>query len=236
MNVILSSMREVVFGYGNEPVIENLSLDIHAGQFVGVAGTNGAAKSTLLKLMLGLIKPWSGSVRINRFMEDGSKMAVAYVPQHVSSFNAGFPSKVSELVRSGCYSRLGLFGRFKNEQQQIVERSLKQVGMWEFRDRKVGELSGGQKQRVCIARALAQEPQVLVLDEPTTGMDAASRIELYEFLRAGVTQQGHTVIMVTHGLEEAAPYLDMLIQLERKEEGWRCSATNLCSAPFGQGG
>jgi zinc transport system ATP-binding protein len=236
MNVILSSMREVVFGYGNEPVIENLSLDIHAGQFVGVAGTNGAAKSTLLKLMLGLIKPWSGSVRINCFKEDGSKMAVAYVPQQVSSFNAGFPSKVSELVRSGCYSRLGLFGRFKNEQRQIVERSLKQVGMWEFRDRKVGELSGGQKQRVCIARALAQEPQVLVLDEPTTGMDAASRIELYEFLRAGVTQQGHTVIMVTHGLEEAAQYLDMLIQLERKEEGWRCSVTNLCSAPFGQEG
>ncbi|GAA0376146.1 hypothetical protein GCM10008933_04170 [Paenibacillus motobuensis] len=129
MNVILSSMREVVFGYGNEPVIENLSLDIHAGQFVGVARTNGAAKSTLLKLMLGLTKPWSGSVRFNRFKEDGSKVAVAYVPQQVSSFNAAFPSKVSELVRSGCYSRLGLFGRFKNEQRQIVERSLKQVGM-----------------------------------------------------------------------------------------------------------
>ncbi|MGG6311485.1 metal ABC transporter ATP-binding protein [Paenibacillus macerans] len=234
--MILSSMREVVFGYGNEPVIENLSLDIHAGQFIGIAGPNGAAKTTLLKLMLGLIKPWSGTIRFNRVREDGSKVAVGYVPQQVSSFNSGFPSKVIELVRSGCYSRLGLFGRFKEEQRQVVERSLKQVGMWEFRDRKVGELSGGQKQRVCIARALAQEPQVLVLDEPATGIDAASRTRLYELLRDIVTQQGRTVIMVTHGLEETALYLDTLIQLERKEEeGWRCSVTNSCSAPFGQG-
>lgn len=233
--MILSSMREVVFGYGNEPVIENLFLDIHTGQFIGIAGANGTAKSTLLKLMLGLLKPWSGSVRFNRFQEDGSKVVVGYVPQQVSSFNAGFPSKVIELVRSGCYPRLGLFGRFKEEQRQIVERSLKQVGMWEFRDRKIGELSGGQKQRVCIARALAQEPQVLILDEPATGMDAASRTALYELLRQDVTNQGRTVIMVTHGLEETAPYLDTWIQLERGEdEGWRCSVTNSCSAHFGQ--
>ncbi|MEK5163656.1 metal ABC transporter ATP-binding protein [Paenibacillus sp. FSL R5-0527] len=233
--MILSSMREVVFGYGNEPVIENLSLDIHTGQFIGIAGANGTAKSTLLKLMLGLLKPWSGSVRFNRFQEDGSKVVVGYVPQQVSSFNAGFPSKVIELVRSGCYSRLGLFGRFKEEQRQVVERSLKQVGMWELRNRKIGELSGGQKQRVCIARALAQEPQVLILDEPATGMDAASRTALYELLRQDVTNRGRTVIMVTHGLEETAPYLDTLIRLEREEdEGWRCLVTNSCSAPFGQ--
>ncbi|MGG4499103.1 metal ABC transporter ATP-binding protein [Brevibacillus reuszeri] len=231
--MILSSMREVVFGYGKEPIIESLSLDIHGGQFIGIAGPNGAAKSTLLKLMLGLIKPWSGSIQWC-VLEDGSKVAVGYVPQQVSSFNAGFPSKVMELVRSGCYSRLGLFGCFKEDQRLVVERSLKQVGMWEFRDRKVGELSGGQKQRVIIARALAQEPQVLVLDEPTTGMDAASRTELYKLLSDDVKQQGRTVIMVTHGLDEVAPYLDTLIQLERKEdEGWRCSVTNSCNVPFG---
>lgn len=233
IEVILSSMREVVFGYGKEPIIESLSLDIHGGQFIGIAGPNGAAKSTLLKLMLGLIKPWSGSIQWC-VLEDGSKVAVGYVPQQVSSFNAGFPSKVMELVRSGCYSRLGLFGCFKEDQRLVVERSLKQVGMWEFRDRKVGELSGGQKQRVIIARALAQEPQVLVLDEPTTGMDAASRTELYKLLSDDVKQQGRTVIMVTHGLDEVAPYLDTLIQLERKEdEGWRCSVTNSCNVPFG---
>lgn len=235
--MVLSSMREVMFGYGSEPVIENLSLDIEAGQLIGIAGPNGAAKSTLLKLMLGLLQPWSGSVQFNGVDRHGAKLAVAYVPQQVSSFNAGFPSKVSELVRSGCYSRLGWFRRFGKEQEQIVERSLKQLDIWELRDRRIGELSGGQKQRVCLARALAQEPQVLVLDEPGTGMDAASRAKLYGLLREDVNQRGSTVIMVTHALDEASPYLDTLISLERKEdEGWQCSVTNLCSEPFGREG
>ncbi len=232
--MILSSMRNVVFGYGNEPVIDNLSLDIHTGQFIGITGPNGAAKTTLLKLMLGLLRPWSGTVSLNKELEDNGKLIIGYVPQQVASFNAGFPSKVIELVRSGCYSRLGLFRRFTSEQEHIVERSLKQVDMWEFRNRKIGELSGGQKQRICIARALAQQPQVLVLDEPTTGMDLASRTGFYQLMRHYVSQHGRTVIMVTHGLEETNSYLDSVISLERKEnEGWKCLVTNSCSAHFG---
>lgn len=233
--MILSSLRDVVFGYGHEPVIEQLSLDIAAGRFIGITGANGTAKTTLLKLMLGLLKPWSGTVSFNNVREDGTKVIVGYVPQQVSSFNAGFPSSVIELVRSGCYARLGCFGRFSKHMHDVVEQSLRQVGMWEYRHRKVGELSGGQKQRVCIARALAQEPDVLVLDEPVTGLDARSRIELYRFLKDNVTAHGKTVIMVTHGLEELAQYLDTVIELERREdEGWRCSVTNSCSVLSGQ--
>lgn len=232
--MILSSMRNVVFGYGNEPVIDNLSLDIHTGQFIGITGPNGAAKTTMLKLMLGLLRPWSGTISLNKELEDNGKLIIGYVPQQVASFNAGFPSKVIELVRSGCYSRLGLFRRFTSEQEHIVERSLKQVDMWEFRNRKIGELSGGQKQRICIARALAQRPQVLVLDEPTTGMDLASRTGFYQLMRHYVSQHGRTVIMVTHGLEETNSYLDSVISLERKEnEGWKCLVTNSCSVHFG---
>ncbi|ULO05756.1 metal ABC transporter ATP-binding protein [Paenibacillus sp. 19GGS1-52] len=235
--MILSSMRNVVFGYGNEPVIDNMSLDIHAGQFIGITGPNGAAKTTLLKLMLGLLRPWSGTVSLNMELEDNGKLIIGYVPQQVASFNAGFPSKVIELVRSGCYSRLGLFRRFTPEQEHIVERSLKQVDMWEFRNRKIGELSGGQKQRICIARALAQQPQILVLDEPTTGMDLASRRGFYQLMRHYVSQHGRTVIMVTHGLEETSSYLDSVISLERKEnEGWKCLVTNSCSVHFGPEG
>ncbi|WP_025692823.1 metal ABC transporter ATP-binding protein [Paenibacillus zanthoxyli] len=234
--MILSSLRDVVFGYEDEPVIEHLSLDIHFGQFIGIAGPNGAAKSTLLKLILGLLKPWSGTVQFAREREDGLNIAIGYVPQQVSSFNAGFPSKVIELVRSGCYTRLGLFRRFNSRENAIVERSLKEVDMWEYRNRKIGELSGGQKQRICIARALAQEPEVLILDEPATGMDLASRTGLYELLNHYVRQHGRTVIMVTHALEETSPYLDTRINLERKEnEGWQCLVTNLCSAHFGLG-
>lgn len=233
--MLLSSMRDVMFGYGDQAVVENLSLDIHSGQFIGISGPNGAAKSTLLKLMLGLIKPWSGSIVFKRVLEDGSRLSVGYVPQQVASFNAGFPSKVIELVRSGRYGRLGLFKRFTSADYEIVERSLKEVGMWEYRHRRIGELSGGQKQRICVARALAQEPQVLILDEPTTGMDVSSRTDLYRLLNDYVKDKGNTVIMVTHSLDEIGPYLDQVVHLERKEnEGWRCSVTNLCSARFGQ--
>ncbi|UQZ36028.1 zinc ABC transporter ATP-binding protein [Paenibacillus sp. PK3_47] len=234
--MLLSSMRDVVFGYGDEPVIESLSLDIEAGQFIGITGPNGAAKTTLLKLMLGLLRPWSGTVTLNREVSRGGKLAVGYVPQQVASFNAGFPSKVIELVRSGCHSRLGLFGRFTKEQERIVENSLRQVDMWEYRDKRIGELSGGQKQRICIARALAQQPQVLVLDEPATGMDIASRKGFYELMRHDVSVHGRTVVMVTHSLEEAGPYLDTVISLEQQEqEGWTCLVTNSCSAHFGPG-
>ena len=107
--------------------------------------------------------------------------------------------------------------------------------MWEYRHRRIGELSGGQKQRICVARALAQEPQVLILDEPATGMDVSSRTDLYRRLNDYVKYKGNTVIMVTHSLEETGPYLDQVVQLERKEnEGWRCLVTNSCSARFGQ--
>lgn len=233
--MILSSMRDVVFGYGNEPVINGLSLDIDAGQFIGITGPNGAAKTTLLKLMLGLLKPWSGTVTLNREIAGEGRPVIGYVPQQVASFNAGFPSKVIELVRSGCYARLGLFGRFTKQQEALVERSLRQVEMWEYRNSRIGELSGGQKQRICIARALAQQPQVLVLDEPVTGMDASSRSGFYQLMRHDVSSHGRTVIMVTHNLGETSSYLDTVISLERKEqEGWTCLVTNSCSAHFGQ--
>lgn len=232
--MILSSMRNVVFGYGDEPVLDNISLDILSGQFIGITGPNGAAKTTLLKLMLGLLRPWSGTVHLNKGISDNGRLVIGYVPQQVASFNAGFPSKVIELVRSGCYPRLGLFRRFTPEQEEIVERSLKQVDMWHLRDRRIGELSGGQKQRICIARALAQQPQILVLDEPTTGMDLDSRIGFYKLMRHDVSEHGRTVIMVTHGLEETSSYLDTVISLERKEdEGWQCLVTNSCNVHFG---
>lgn len=199
-------------------MVHRVSLDVRKGEFLGITGPNGTAKTTVLKLLLGLLKPWSGSVELNKEAFGGVKPVIGYVPQHASSFNAGFPSRVIELVRSGCNDRVGLFGRFGAEEERLVRDSLEQVGMWELRRRRIGELSGGQKQRVCIARALVQCPDVLILDEPTTGMDIRSRTALYRLMRHQVRHHGVTVVMVTHGLEEAGRYLDRVVTLERLEE------------------
>ncbi|MNJ52334.1 High-affinity zinc uptake system ATP-binding protein ZnuC [compost metagenome] len=234
--MVLSQVRDIVFGYGDVPVLDGISLDLPSRKFIGITGPNGAAKTTLLKILLGIIKPWSGEITLHPEVLPEQKIQIGYVPQHIASFNSGFPSRVHELVQSGCYSKLGLFGRFTQHWQVVVESSLREVGMWEHRNKLIGELSGGQKQRICIARAMTGKPNVLILDEPVAGMDQQSRIHFYELMRHYVTVHGLTVIMVTHGLEESEAYLDYVISLEQQEsEEWQCLRTNSCSVRFGQG-
>ncbi|MBP1992510.1 metal ABC transporter ATP-binding protein [Paenibacillus eucommiae] len=231
--MLLASMKQVAFGYTDVPCLEDVNVDIFSGEFVAVTGPNGASKTTLLKLALGLLEPWSGEIFLSPKGEEGRKLVVGYVPQQIASFNSGFPSKIEEFVRSGRYTRGSWLRKLRPEDYALTEQALRQVGMWDLRDRKIGELSGGQKQRVCIARALAQEPDILVLDEPTTGMDQESRFGFYELMRHQVKDHGRTVVMVTHGLSEVSDYLDRIIELERKENGgWKCCTTTSCSGHF----
>jgi zinc transport system ATP-binding protein len=226
-------MKEVEFGYNDVPCIQDSSVEIQSGEFVAVTGPNGAAKSTLLKLLLGLLEPWKGDIFLSPTNKDGGKFRVGYVSQQISAFNSGFPSTILEFVRSGRYASGSWFRKLQKEDEIQTERALRQVGMWDLRKRKIGELSGGQKQRICIARALAQEPDMLVLDEPTTGMDQDSRYGFYELMHHQVKEHGRTVIMVTHGLSEVEPYLDRIIELERKEDGgWKCCTSTSCSGHF----
>lgn len=231
--MLLASMKNVVYGYTETPCLEDVQIKIMSGEFVAITGPNGAAKTTLLKLLLGLLKPWSGTVQLAKKREDGKRLVIGYVPQQIASFNSGFPSKIIEFVRSGRYSQDFWLRRLNQRDHEMTEKALRQVGMWEQRHRKIGELSGGQKQRICIARALAQEPDLLVLDEPTTGMDQESRARFYELLRHQVKEYGKTVLMITHNLSEVKPHLDRIISLERKEHGeWKCCTTTLCSGHF----
>ncbi|ULL18140.1 metal ABC transporter ATP-binding protein [Paenibacillus sp. H1-7] len=234
----LAAMSNVVFGYSDFPCLEDVHLSIAQGEFVAIVGPNGAAKTTLLKLMLGLLKPWSGEVMypVAAKQGDGTKTRVGYVPQQMAAFNSGFPSKVMEFVRSGRFVRKRWYSRWNVEDRQVVEQVLKQVGMWSFWDSRIGELSGGQKQRICIARALVQEPDLLVLDEPTTGMDKESRLAFYELMDEQVKMHKRTVVIVTHNLEEVLPKIDRVIELKRKEGGdWKCCTTNSCSGHFWPG-
>ncbi|TBL70818.1 metal ABC transporter ATP-binding protein [Paenibacillus thalictri] len=231
--MLLASMRQVAFGYSDVPCLEDADIEIHSGEFVAVTGPNGAAKTTLLKLLLGLLQPWKGDIRLAAVNETGQKLGVGYVPQQIASFNGAFPSTVAEFVRSGTLVKGSWLRRLRPEDHMLTEQALRKVGMWELRRRKIGELSGGQKQRICIARALAQEPDLLVLDEPTTGMDQESRSAFYELISHQVKAHGRTVVMVTHDLAEAGGYLDRIIQLERKEGGgWKCCTTTSCSGHF----
>lgn len=216
-------VSDLSFYYGEEPVLEHVSFYVDSGEFVILTGENGAAKSTLIKAMLGLLKPTSGAVEISKNSVEDKPLRIGYIPQQVASFNAGFPSTVYELVLSGRYPHGHWFKRLSKEDHQHVERALKSVEMWDMKNRRIGELSGGQKQRICLARVFATDPDFFVLDEPTTGMDEMSRRNFYRLLRHSAKQHNKAILMVTHDHEDIKEYADRHIELVRTEGiEWRC--------------
>lgn len=220
-------VNDLTFYYDEEPVLENVSYHVDPGEFVILTGENGAAKSTLVKSSLGLLKPANGTVDISPVNVDGTKLSIGYIPQQIASFNAGFPSTVLELVRSGRYSRGRWFKRLTERDHQHVEKALKAVGMWDLRHKRIGELSGGQKQRISLARIFATDPDLFILDEPTTGMDEESRNDFYRLLRHNAHDHSKAILMITHDHEDIKQYADRQIRLVRKEDSkWRCFHMN----------
>ncbi len=199
-------LQDVCFSYGTDLVIKNVNLQIHKGDYAGIIGPNGGGKSTLLKLMLGLLTPTKGQVLlygtdIKRF-RDWSK--IGYVSQQVTHIDPNFPMTVEEVVNMGRYPKLGLFRFLKSEDKKKVRESLEQVEMWEFRNRLIGDLSGGQQQRVFIARALTGDPEVIFLDEPTAGVDVKTQKQFYSLLRKLNSELDLTLVLVSHELDVVA--------------------------------
>ena len=217
------TVEHLAFQYDNEPVLQNISYYLDSGEFVTLTGENGAAKSTLVKATLGILKPKSGRVIISEKNTAGKKLRIAYLPQQIASFNAGFPPTVEEFVTSGRYPRNGWFRRLTAHDKEHVKVSLESVGMWESRHKRIGSLSGGQKQRVVIARMFASDPDIFVLDEPTTGMDAGTLVHFYELMHHNAKKHGKSVLMITHDPEEVAAFADRNIHLVRDQSSpWRC--------------
>ena len=211
------------FHYDDEPVLSNITFTVNPGEFVMLTGENGAAKTTLLRNILGLLDPSTGEVNISKKNADNEELKIGYVPQQVASFNIGFPSTVLELVESGRYPQNKWFKRLTKNDHEHVKRALDSVGMWETRHKKIGELSGGQKQRISLARVFAMDPDLFVLDEPTTGMDSESRDKFYRLLKHNSKVHNKAILMVTHDHLELRPYVDKHIKLLRKENSpWRC--------------
>ena len=213
-------VQDVSFAYGNDRVLEKISYQINSGEFVTLTGENGAAKSTLLKLTLGILPPLEGKVVISKYAVEGHKLRIAYVPQEISSFTAGFPSSILEFVRSGRYPRRGWFKRLNKHDDKHVQKALESVGLWEMRNKKVGEISGGQKQRAVIARAFASDPDLFVLDEPTVGMDDKSLFDFYRLMSHAARRHGKSVLLVTHDPDSVKKYVDRSIHLAKGDDGF----------------
>ncbi|MFE8695414.1 metal ABC transporter ATP-binding protein [Cytobacillus sp. FJAT-53684] len=195
-------IEHLSYRYEKEEVLEHINLTIQEGAFLGIVGPNGSGKSTLIKLVLGLLKTQKGKIRlfgqeINRF-KDWYK--IGFVSQKANSFNTGFPATVYEVVSSGLTKKLGLFKFMKKEDHIKVVKAIDSVGLLAFKDQNIGELSGGQQQRVFIARALVSDPKLLILDEPTVGVDAQNVQSFYEMLDELNKQLGITLLLVTHDI------------------------------------
>lgn len=199
-------IRDVSFSYGETEILSHVNLSIHRGDYLALVGGNGAGKTTLLKIMLGLRTPTVGTVHMfgTPIESFHNWPKVGYVPQQATAFDTKFPATVEEVVRMGRYGRRGLFHRLTGEDRQKAHDALKQVGLLPLCDRLVGELSGGQQQRVFIARALASDPEIIFLDEPTVGVEKRVRDEFYMLLRTLNQEMRLTVVLVTHDIESIA--------------------------------
>ena len=200
-------VADVSFSYdGRNEVLSHVSLGIHRGDYLGLIGSNGSGKTTLLKIMLGLLTPQEGSVRLfGQDLKDfESWNKIGYVPQKATSFDTNFPVTAREVVLMGRYGKRKLFHKVTAEDRRLTEEALRQVDMSEFADRLIGDLSGGQQQRIFIARALASEPEVIIMDEPTTSVDRNGEDEFYALLRKLNQDLGLTLLLVSHDIDRIA--------------------------------
>lgn len=195
-------LRGVSFGYDGALVLLDIDLTIHEGDFLAIIGPNGSGKTTLVKIALGLLKPSAGTVEIfgKAPLDFSDWRKIGYIPQKATHIDPFFPASVEEVVAMALMSNRRPGGVSGREGRDKILRALGQVGMGEFLKWPIGRLSGGQQQRVFIARALVTSPRVLVLDEPTTGVDADTQTSFYDLLDRLNQREGLTIVLVTHDI------------------------------------
>jgi len=207
-------LNQVWAGYDpHEPILEAINLTVHELDFLGLIGPNGGGKTTLIKVLLGLLKPFKGDVKIMGRSVTKGRRYLGYVPQSLE-FDRNFPVRVHEVVRMGRLGKRHLFQPYTKKDEEIVTQALEKVEMLDLRNRAIGELSGGQRQRVYIARALASEPQILLLDEPTASVDPKMCSSIYELLIK--LNEYMTIVMITHDINTMSSYVKTVGCLNRR--------------------
>lgn len=218
MNEVIS-LNNVTFGYEKETVLEKLDMKVYQGDLIGIMGVNGAGKSTLIKLILGQLEPWQGSVMMNgkKVSKYNIQNGIGYVPQRASGKGSGFPATASEIVMLNLFREIGFLKRPKKYHHQMVHNALKMVEMEDYADRLIYKMSGGQQQRIMIAKALVNNPDILLLDEPTTGIDRQSTQQLMHLLHHLNYHHKITILVISHDASVLRDISSRIFLLDNKQ-------------------
>ncbi|NTU46558.1 metal ABC transporter ATP-binding protein [Candidatus Roizmanbacteria bacterium] len=214
----LIEVSNLYYAYNDTPVLDHISFSIEKGSYVGIIGPNGGGKTTLLKILLGLLQPKSGTVRVlSKSVSDlKDKYRIGYVPQRVADTNIQFPATVQELVESGLTPKKPFFGTLSLKDKKRIEEVMHLARIEPYKNRLISKLSGGERQRVYVARALVSEPQILLLDEPFVGIDVASQNQFYTLLQELNTKEKLTILFVSHDIDVISSQVKQLLCLNKR--------------------
>lgn len=212
MNEVIS-VRNLWAGYDDDVVLEDINFSVKAHDFIGLIGPNGGGKTTLMRVLLGLVKPMRGQVAIMGKPPELGREHIGYVPQ-IIDFDRSFPITIFDVVRMGRLGHRRLFQRYNTQDNEIALAALRDVEMESLQDAPIGELSGGQRQRVLIARALASQPQILLLDEPTSSIDPKVSLNIYELLQR--LNEHMAIILISHDMNAISSYVKTIGCVSRK--------------------
>jgi zinc transport system ATP-binding protein len=215
--VPIFEVKNLNFSVKDQNILSNISFKIFDAEYIGIIGPNGGGKTTLIRMLLGLEKPNSGEIKIfgksiDKFNNWGK---IGYVPQRASHVDKNFPATAEDIVKMGRVAKKSFFSFFDNEDKEIVKDAMLKMDVYCIKDRMIGTLSGGQRQRVMIARALASKPDILILDEPNTGVDMASQKRFYALLDKLNKEDNITIVFITHDIGVIVDSINRLFTVNR---------------------
>lgn len=216
--VPIFDVKNLSFKVSGVEILSNISLEIFNGEYIAIIGPNGGGKTTLIRMLLGLEKPTSGEIHLfgKKLKNFKAWHKIGFVPQRASLVDANFPATVEDIVKMGRVAKRGIFAGFSSEDANMTHDAMVKMDILHLKDKMVGTLSGGQRQRVMIARALASSPEILILDEPNTGVDVVSQQRFYKLLSKLNKEENITILFITHDIGVIADDIGRLFTINQK--------------------